>query len=66
MANKKDNKEKECLEKTEYGDIVKNTRLIKRTLMVSAFPALVKETKKNIDIKINNIFLFINFIHLYQ
>jgi len=47
MANKKDKKKKDCLEKTEYGDIVKNTKLIKRTLMVSAFPALVKESEKN-------------------
>ena len=47
MANKKDNKKEQKLEKTEYGDIVKNTTLIKRTLMVSAFPALVKETEKD-------------------
>ena len=27
MANKKDKKEKDCLEKTEYGDIVKHVTL---------------------------------------
>lgn len=47
MANKKDTKKEPKLEKTEFGDIVKNNTLIKRTLMVSAFPALVKETEKD-------------------
>lgn len=47
MANKKDRKKEPKLEKTEFGDVVKNTTLIKRTLMVSAFPALVKETEKD-------------------
>ena len=47
MANKKDSKKEPKLEKTEFGDVVKNTTLIKRTLMVSAFPALVKETEKD-------------------
>ena len=43
MAKKDERK----LEKTEYGDIVKDNTLIKRTLMVSAFPALVKEEIKD-------------------
>ncbi len=45
---KKDNENKDRhFEKTEFGDIVKDTSLIKRTLMVSAFPALVKESEEN-------------------
>lgn len=36
MAKKKEN----------FGDIIENHDLVKRTLMVSAFPALVKEVKK--------------------
>ena len=36
MANKKQN----------FGDIIENHDLVKRTLMVSAFPALVKEVEK--------------------
>ena len=40
MAKKKE-------EKQMFGDIVENHELIKRTLMVAAFPGLVKETVKN-------------------
>jgi len=36
MANKK-----------KYGDIIENHDLVKRTLMVAAFPALIKETTKD-------------------
>ena len=32
-------------EKNEFGDIIKNHDLIKRTLMVAGFPALIKKTK---------------------
>ena len=40
MAKKKEEKEK-------FGDIIENHELIKRTLMVAAFPGLVKETVKD-------------------
>ncbi len=33
-------------EENKFGDIVENHELIKRTLMVAAFPALIKEVKK--------------------
>lgn len=33
-------------EENKFGDIVENHELIKRTLMVAAFPALIKEIKK--------------------
>ena len=38
MAKKKDEQ--------EYGDIIQNHELIKRTLMVAAFPGLIKEVVK--------------------
>lgn len=41
MAKKKDE------QKQEFGDIIQNTELVKRTLMVAAFPGLVKETTKD-------------------
>lgn len=34
-------------EDNKFGDIVENHELIKRTLMVAAYPALIKETKKD-------------------
>ncbi|MBQ9792508.1 MAG: hypothetical protein IJW32_02015 [Clostridia bacterium] len=40
MAKKKEEKQK-------FGDIIENHELIKRTLMVAAFPGLIKETVKN-------------------
>ena len=41
MAKKKDE------QKQEFGDIIQNTELVKRTLMVAAFPGLIKETTKD-------------------
>lgn len=40
MSNKKEN----------FGDIIQNHDLVKRTLMVSAFPALIKQVKKGSQI----------------
>jgi len=40
MAKKKEEKQK-------FGDIIENHDLIKRTLMVAAFPGLIKETNEN-------------------
>lgn len=34
-------------EKQKFGDIIENHNLIKRTLMVAAFPALIKQTQKD-------------------
>lgn len=39
MAKKKE-------EKQEFGDIIQNTELVKRTLMVAAFPGLIKKESK--------------------
>ena len=36
--------------KEKFGDIVENHDLVKRTLMVSAFPALIKQVKKGNDV----------------
>ena len=41
MAKKKD------AQHEEFGDIVQNHELVKRTLMVAAFPGLIKQTEKN-------------------
>ncbi|MBR4002860.1 MAG: hypothetical protein IKI95_02165 [Clostridia bacterium] len=41
MAKKKDTKPE------EFGDIIQNHELVKRTLMVAAFPGLIKQTEKN-------------------
>ena len=43
MAKENDKKIKE----QEFGDVVKNHKLIKRTLMVAGFPAMVKEYIKD-------------------
>ena len=41
MAKKKETSNK------EFGDIIRNHELVKRTLMVAAFPGLIKQTEKN-------------------
>ena len=42
MSKKNDDKQK-------FGDIIENHDLIKRTLMVAAYPALIKSVKKDED-----------------